>query len=245
MSKLKESLSLSSRANNLFLVGILLAIFVAISAVLRIENIECVVDDQSDQNFCQQLDFLKGRSLFFTNFEATPLYQQILTNESGQVFMPVDVSRVLPKKIVIIFIREDPLYRLQINDQVFLVNSRHYLAEDTAQFDLPQVRVSEEYNSLLAQEKIDPEMSRQFYQLVDTLEQLSVRFDYIYFDKEESYVLVNEVKYLFSDQDDLYELAVKIYNILGDFSTVANAVTDGSTVTAIDMRFDSPLVIFD
>lgn len=245
MAQIIKKLFAKNRFSQLFLVLLLLLLFISIAATLRISHIECLVEEKVDKEFCTQLNFLNGKSLFFTNLERTALFQQVLTNELEQVYMPLEVKRELPNKLVIKFIREDPLYRLEFEDQTYLVNSKHYLATDSDEFKLPLITLAEAYGQFIDQDKIDPEQSKKLYTLADSLQQLQVNFEQVYFDGSESYVKTDQAEFLFSDQDDYRQLALNIFHILEEFSKVTAAAEDGQKVVAIDMRFDAPLVIFE
>lgn len=213
---------------------------------LKVKQIECLVENVSDQVFCQQISFLKDESFFFRNFEQTPLYQQVLTNEIGQVYMPISIRRKLPGTLLIEFIREDPLYRLILEDeQVYIVNSMDILVPDSKEFKLTDVTFTNDYSHFINNGKIDEALSKKIHTLIERLSQEAIKIERIEFNQHQSLIVTDKLSFLFSDEDDYVALAKKVGYIMNDLVTVQTAVPEDSTMSLIDMRYDLPIVRLD
>ena len=225
-----------------------LIIFVAMGLILsflRVSTVSCLVEGAEDPDFCKQMSFLTNESFLFSNLEHSPLFQQVLTNDVGQVYMPISITRKLPGTVIIEFVREDPLYRLFIEDEVFIVNSMDILVPDSEQFSLVDVVLSKDYLQYLNNGKINGELSRKISELVNQLLFREIKVKRIEFNLEESLIVTDLANFLFSDDDDYFSLAVRVGYILNDLATVQAAVPDDSSVSLIDMRYDLPIVRLD
>lgn len=95
--------------------------FVALLCVslvfFRVGTIECqVVDDSCTDEMQSQLDSLKGKSLFLTNFE-----EAIPQSISDETTLYVSHQKLLPTTLVVSLQKEDPAYLLTSNDTVLTV----------------------------------------------------------------------------------------------------------------------------
>lgn len=214
-----------------------------LAIIPRVRNIECLVDGHSDQDICTQLSFLKNKSLFFTNLEKTALYEQVLLNKVGQVFLPIKVQKKLPQTLMITLSREDPLYRLSFQNEVFLVNSKNFLAEDSDQFDLPSIHLTDLYINNINGKKLDSTLNIKISKLTSDLSEANLIFEKIEFDGQNSSLRVNGIKFIFSD-DNIELLVPKVSSILNDFQNVESQIPENQQLEEIDMRFDLPIVRF-
>lgn len=229
-----------------FLRGLLPLVFtVTILSLPRIKKIECLVDGQLDDDLCSQLFFLENRSLFFTNFDKTPLFQQVLINDLGQVFLPVRIQKKLPNTLKITLSKEDPLYRISFEDQTFLVNSMNFLAEDTGQFVVPNIQLSKNYSDNIHGKKLDPTLNIRINELTTDLKLTGLNFDQILFDKQNSHMQINGYKFIFSDDETLNFLVSRINLILSDTKNIESQIPGDKKLKEIDMRFDLPIVRFE
>ncbi len=226
--------------------GLLSLLLIAIVLSLpRIKKLECLVDNQQDDDFCSQLLFLENKSLFFTNFEKTPLFQQVLVNDLGQVFLPVNIQKRLPSTLLITLSKEDPLYRISFEDKTFLVNSMDFLAEDSQQFAVPNIQLSQDYAGCIDDKKLDPALNIRINELTKALKSAGLSFDEIIFDKQNSSLQINGFKFIFSDDENLAFLVSRINLILSDAKSVESQIPDDKKLKEIDMRFDLPIVRFE
>jgi len=211
----------------------------------RIRKIECYVDGQANSEICSQLSFLENKSLFFTNLEKSPLFQQVLVNDLGQVFLPVKTQKKLPSTLLVTLSKEDPLYRISFEDKTFLVNSMNFLAEDSQQFMVPSIQLSDKYSSNIHDKKFDPMLNKQINELTTNLKSAGLNFNQITLDKDNSSLLINNNKFIFSDNGDLGLLISKISVILSDEKTIRSQIPIDKKIKEIDMRFDLPIVRFE
>ena len=213
--------------------------------LFKIRNIDCLVEGDGDEIYCSKLDYLLGRSLLFTDLEKTDLFQTVQVNELGQVYLPIAVKKKLPSTLMLEFVKEDPLYRLKIADNIFVVNSYNFLTNDIAQFQLPEIELSTAYNYYIADNKIDSRLNSRLYSLVEGLAQENIVYDGLFIDNESSFLSKNGIRYLFDDNNQLDQLPIKIKLITQDFSQVEASVPLGSKITTIDLRFELPVVSFE
>ncbi len=238
----KRKTSLSDKLKLKQLGVCLLLVIASILAVyyfFRITQIEAVVDGERFPELEKQLSFLKGQSLFFTNYEKTPLFTSTLKNEQGQIFEPQRLEKDLPNKLLIYFSLQDPLYRLSWDRGSFLVNSRHFLAEDSPEFDLPVVELSNKYADQIKADKIDPNLNYLIQDLIANLNRAQIKPSQIYLDKSDSFLIHEEIKFVFEDQIDKSVLAAKLQVIEVNLENLKN-LTGG--IDFIDMRFDLPVL---
>ncbi len=214
-----------------------------LAIIPRIKKIECLVDGHSNQDICVQLSDLKNKSLFFTNLEETDLFEQVLINKVGQVFLPIKVQKKLPQTLIITFSKEDPLYRLSFQDEVFLVNSKNFLVEDSNQFNLPSIHLTDFYTDNISGKILDSTLNMKISKLTSDLSESNLIFERIEFDGQNSSLKVNGVKFIFSD-DNLELLVLKVGSILNDFQNIESQIPENQQLEEIDMRFDLPIVRF-
>ncbi len=223
---------------------VLLSFFLLIGLAycFKIKNITCLVAGVADQEFCQQLFFLKNKSLFFTNFEQTPLFTSTLVNDQEQVFEPLELVKVLPDTVIINFKKEDPWYKLVINEQTFVVNSRGYLAPDSATFALPQVQLASDYQEQVKADKIDQDLHLLIYGLVHNFEQKSLAISNLTIDHDSSWMQLGKVKYLFEQDVSPALLAAQIKIIQDNLELVKQELNSESESLQVDLRFGLPVV---
>lgn len=233
---------LSKKVYQLFGVLFFLLFILVGSYFFQINHIICEIDNSSDPDFCHDLLFLKNQSLFFTNFEKTPLYTTTLINDRGQVLEPTNIIKRLPDTLIIFFQIEDPYYRLKLDEQTFIVNSGGYLASDDQSFLLPLVSLSEDYFSLIENDRLDPELHSLAYGFILSFSNQDLDYDRFYLNKAESEIILNEIKYIFEDETHPEILGLKIKLINDNLEAIHQASEGQDLVRTIDMRFDLPVV---
>lgn len=238
----KRKKSISDRLNlkqlSLFLL-LVIASVLAVYYFFRITQIEAIVDGEPYEKLANQLSSLKGRSLFFTNYEQTPIFTSTLKNEQGQIFEPQRLEKELPNKLIVYFSLQDPLYRLSWDQELYLVNSRHFLAEDSPEFDLPVVELSDEYADQIKGDKINSNLNHIIQNLIANLKQVQIQPSKIYLDKSDSFIIFKGTKFVFEDGFDKSVLAAKIKIIEVNLDNLKN-ISGG--INFIDMRFDLPVL---
>ncbi len=187
----------------------------------------------------QQLKFLHNKSLFFTNFEKTPLFTNPIKNEQGQIFIPKKISKKLPSTIIIRFQQEDPLYRLQWRDETYLINSNDFLGQDDDSFDLTLVSVSSNYDHLIKGDKLDSQLNSNIQLLLKYLERNDLHPKEIFLDQHQSYLQVDQTRFIFEDEADFSVLTAKMKTIVANLDYIREQVPD---YNEIDLRFDLPVV---
>jgi hypothetical protein len=250
--KKKSSAVRKQTRNNFFSKGIfqligalIFVLFILIgSYFFRINNIICEVDNSHDPGFCQNLSFLKNQSLFFTNFEKTPLFTTTLINDRGQVLEPINIKKRLPGTLIIFFQIEDPYYKLKLNEQIFIVNSGGYLALDDQFFSLPLVSLSEDYLYLIENDRLDFELHNLIYEFILAFTNQGLDYDQFYLNKDESEIILDGIQYVFEEETDPDVLGVKIGLINDNLEIARQASESQELVQTIDMRFDLPVVKF-
>lgn len=232
----------NSRAFSLFFLLAYAALVITIGTLLKIQRISCVVDSQLDDNYCQKLSYLIGKSLFFTNLEQTDLFLEPQINDSGQVYLPVSYYKNLSGTLTIIFNREDPLYRIKFDESKYLVNSKQYLVKDHQEFDLTLVELSNSYIQDVFEDRISSELHSLILNLVDQLENYSMNNAAIFLNKDDSIIRVGNTEFIFSDNQPAEQLIPSIKMIISDLSKVESSIPDSSEIESIDMRFRLPVV---
>ncbi len=228
--KLKQSLLISCFVLGLVVIG---------GYFLPIQELEIKSNPESQDTLQTQLQFLLGQSLVFTNLEKTPLFTTTLTNDKGQIFVPTKIQKRLPGTLIITFEEQDPLYRLLWQDNLYLVNSQHYLTADVAAFELPTVEVSPAYQDKIHPERIDAIFNQQIQNFLQSFQDQQLEFDKFYMDQKESYITFNGLQFIFEDNTDAAVLAAKLKLIQLNLDQLT---TNIGPITTVDLRFDLPVV---
>jgi hypothetical protein len=238
VDKSKKKLSL-----NFFLAIFFIAVIFSIAWFLvKIENINCFVDNQPDPQLCQSLGFLKNKSLFFTRFDQTPLFTSTLVNEQGQVFEPLKFEKKLPDTLIIYFHKQDPIYKLNFEENTFVVNSQGYLAEDSSQFNLPTVNLSDSYHTEIGSKKVATEFHELISNFIEYFNQQELIYNDFRLNKEQSVLRISGIDYIFEDETDAALLAVKIKLINNNLAEMKQDLEVGEEIESIDVRFNLPVV---
>ncbi|GEM_PF-1936281 len=238
LKKQKKKLSL-----NFFLAILLIGLIFCITwFCFRIETVYCLVNDQSDPQFCQSLNFLKNQSLFFTRFDQTALYTSTLVNEQGQVFEPIKIEKKLPNTLIVYLYKQDPVYKLKFDNNSYVVNSQGFLAEDTGQFTLPTVDLSSSYTTEIESQQVATKLHQSITNLIEYFNQQELIYNDFSLNKEQSVLRVNGIDYIFEDETDPALLAVKIKLINNDLSEMKQSLKVEEEIDSIDVRFNLPVV---
>lgn len=228
--KLKQSLLIS---------GFFLGLVVIGGYFLPIQELEIRSNPESKETLQTQLDFLLGQSLFFTNLEKTDLFTTTLTNDKGQIFVPVKIQKKFPDRLIITFEEQNPLYRLLWQDNFYLVNSQHYLTADLASFELPTVELSPAYQDEIYPERIEPALNHQIQNFLQSFQAQQLEFDKFYLNQKESYINFNGLQFIFEDNTDPVVLAAKLKLIELNLDQLATKI---GSIKTVDMRFDLPVI---
>lgn len=228
---------------NLFLAIFLIALLFCVTwFLLKINKIYCVVDGQEDAQFCQNLEFLHHKSLFFTRYDQTPLFTSTLVNDQGQVFEPLRLEKKLPDTLTVFFHKKNPVYKLSIGEDIYMVNSLGYLADDSNQFDLPTVYLSDVYLSRIDSKKLEIELHNLISNFIEYFNQQKLIYNEFSLNKEQSVLVVDGVDYIFEDTADPALLAAKIKIINNILSDIKQDLEIGEEIELINLRFNLPVI---
>ncbi len=220
---------------NLILAIIFIVFIFSLFNFFLIKDIDCQTDNQE---ICEQFDFLKNKSLFFTNLD-DQLLAQVFESKDGQAIQVLDYQKKLPQTLILEVKNQDPSYRLEIQDQFFLVNQENFLAEDDGQYELLTVKLSEKYQNKINEKKIDPSLNNKIIDLVDSLEKIEV--DEILVNESESYLFINGLRYIFEfTQEDPVKLAAKISLMQKEIAVLEH----DEDILQVDLRFKNPVIKF-
>ncbi len=241
-AKLNTNQPQHSKLNYFLAVILILTVFGAGGILFKVQQIKCLVDGQPNPELCEQLSFLKNKSLFFTRFDQTPLFLSTLVNEQGQVFEPLQIQKRLPDTLLISFLKKDPSYKIKIDQQTYIVNSQGYLAQDSNQFDLPLITMTEAYQNEISAEKIDLDLHQTITDYVEYFNQQELDYNDFKLNKKESSVTVNNTDYIFEDTMLPALTAMKVKLISDDLAKIKQDLTADQEIRVIDLRFDLPVV---
>lgn len=241
-NKSQESFPLSKIVGPTLVLAVFgLALWIANTRWFIIREIECIVQDQSAPDICSQLDFLKNKSLLFSDLEHTGLYQDLIKNDQGQVFQTKLVERQLPNKMIVHLVKEEPSYQLIIEDKSYWINHQNYYGQNDPSLDLPKVELSSEHQQLVGKSQIDPTFNKKVITLLDHLRDYQVNFDRIYLNGEHSEIyLQDNTKLIFQLSQNSQTLAPKIKLISLQLGEIEDFLPHG--MEQIDLRFDLPVI---
>ncbi len=228
------------KIRGLFIAGPLLiaAIFIG-SWFFKISQVTAIVDGEVNPELSSSLNFLQNKSLFFTNLDQTALFTETQRNEQGQIFLPQRIEKKLPGELIVYFTQQGPLYRLNWQENLYLVNSKHFLSEDSPEFELMTVVLSANYQDQITDNQIDPQLNLTIQNLIKALKDYEIQPDKIFLDLAESYLIIEDHKYIFEEQAGKQLLAAKIKIIETHLDKLE--LTTGA-VDSIDLRFDLPVI---
>lgn len=102
--------------------GFVLLLFLLISSS-KVKKVECVVDGKAADDFCNNLQFFKGKSLFFVDFLNDESLSNLLSS-SDQIYSYYvdDIEKNMSGTLMVKLTRQEPLYRLVKGDESYLVS---------------------------------------------------------------------------------------------------------------------------
>ncbi|OGJ38626.1 MAG: hypothetical protein A2383_00075 [Candidatus Pacebacteria bacterium RIFOXYB1_FULL_39_46] len=127
----------------LIIVGLSLAFVFFLMQKSTIRQVRCFFNNQevgTEIAVCQQLQQLKGTSLFFRDFQRDEKVASLLfIQETKEIFVLESVEKLLTGEVIIFLSNRPPLYRIKQEAGVYLVTAGGYLQEDNQQLSVPLV----------------------------------------------------------------------------------------------------------
>ena len=120
-----------------------LGLFILFRFLFVVRQIECISENYHlETGVCEMInDYFSGRSLFFTDFENEPIWEQLLANQQfNQVYQYQKIDKAIVGRSKLYLISKLPDYRLLIGDQRYLLNQSNQLKNDQEHLVLPTIK---------------------------------------------------------------------------------------------------------
>ncbi|MGD9129077.1 MAG: hypothetical protein PVJ09_01115 [Candidatus Woesebacteria bacterium] len=208
---------------------------------MLVTNVNCIHDDTKKLVNCQEFESLKGKSLFFTDFEAEPNLKRVFKLDSGNDFFQVKkIKKKLPNTLIIFLSQETPLYRLSFTEQQsYLVSQEGEIKLDDSGISLYTIEAGKDlWDTLILNKKV----KASFHQFVKELLAVKMDFDFQkiqYLNKFRTEIIIDEqLKVILEEKKDPREDIRKLNLILDqlDLNSIDLAIKE------IDLRFNYPVL---
>ena len=209
--------------------------------VLVARHVECFLPGATlEAGVCEKINTaLKGSSLFFTDWEQSPVWENLLdSQEYSQAYQYQDISKSLSGLVTLTLVAKMPDYRLVTSQGSYLLNQSNKLRNDRADLSLLSIQAELSPQSLTAG-YLDDKLHQQFFLLAQALNQYGFTNSQVeWLSDQEIKIKINNLVILLDNQEDFVYQVDRLRAILDDQEFKALL----GTGRVLDLRFNLPVL---
>ena len=219
-----------------------LILLVLFRFVFVVKKINCLIEDAFlESGVCERInDHFKNKSLFFTDFENDPIWDELLVEQQyGQIYQYQKISKSLFGAINLSLLAKSPDYRLIFNQNRYILNQNNKLKNDQARLDLPSIEFMGDTTLLEEHGYLNETYHQKFISLSQAMHQYQINSQRIIWQSDqEIHIFLEEIEVILDDEKDFVYQMERLALILQQNKS-ENIFVEKKI---LDMRFNLPVL---
>lgn len=204
------------------------------------KQINCSLEQMSlESGVCEQINqHFKGKSLFFTDLENDPFWDDLLADQNySQVYQYASIKKSLSGQADLLLLAKLPDYRLVVGQEKYLLNQNNKLKNDQTSLVLPSIEFIGDLS--LENGYLDEAYHHKFLSLALALNEHQIKTEKIVWQSDqEIHLFLPEIEVLLDDQKDFAYQIERLAVILKQEESRALLLEK----RLLDMRFNLPVL---
>lgn len=223
------------------LIVFLLILFLLFRFVFVFKHINCFSENNIlEDGVCEVInDNLKGKSIFFTDLENEPVWQELLANQQfSQVYQFQKIKKSIVGNADLWLLTKLPDYRLILHSEQFLLNQNNKLKDNQERLSLPSIEFLGDSN-IVQHGYLEESYHQQFLALSRALNKQQIVSKKIVWQSDlEISIYLEEIEVLMDNTKDFDYQIERLALILKE-KQLKNILP---TKKILDMRFNLPVL---